>query len=106
MATQLPPDVVLEEVYVVEGMYGPDAAELRRPVRARHLERLARLRDEGVLIEGGGFADLSGSLLIVRADSEAAAMAIAQDDPYLTAGVWVEVRVRAFGRVARPAELA
>ena len=48
---------------------------------------------------------MSGSLLIVRtADAEAAA-AIARSDVYMRNGVWVELRVRPFGRVCRPAEI-
>ena len=54
---------------------------------------------EGRVIEGGGYADLSTSLILVRAASEAEAIAIVRDDVYLKAGVWTEVRARAFGRV-------
>ncbi|HXG40584.1 MAG TPA: YciI family protein [Candidatus Limnocylindrales bacterium] len=100
----VPADVALETIYVIEATYAPDAAELRRPVRAEHLARIAALRDAGVILEGGGFADLSGSLLLVRAPDEAAALEIAWTDVYLRAGVWTEVRCRPFARVVRPGE--
>lgn len=89
----------LEPVWLIEATYAPDAAETRVPVRARHLARLARLKAEGTAIEAGGLADVSRSLVLVRASDADEAMAIARDDPYLEAGVWVEVRVHAFGRV-------
>jgi uncharacterized protein YciI len=104
MVSEIPPDVVMETVYVIEGRYAPDAAELRRPVRAEHLARIARLRDEGVMLEAGGFADMSGSMLILRVASEDEAMAIARADVYLRHGVWVEVACRPFVRAIRPSE--
>jgi uncharacterized protein YciI len=60
-----------------------------------HLDRLAvagPLRDEA-----GGF---TGSLLIVKADDEAAARALLQSDPYYRADIWSDIEVRAFGAVA------
>jgi hypothetical protein len=106
MTTEPSSDVSLEPIFVIEATCAPDAAEIRKPVRARHLERLAELRDRGVVIEAGGYADVSASLLLVRAASEAAALQIARDDIYMASGVWVELRVKAFGRVVRPSELA
>ena len=43
---------------------------------------------------------MSGSLLMVRAEDEAAAIAIARADIYMQNGVWVELRAKPFGRVA------
>jgi hypothetical protein len=90
----------LEDVWVVEASYAPDAAETRAPIRPQHLARMARLKAAGTVIEVGGFADMSGSLLIVRAESEAAAIEIARQDIYLQQGVWVELRAKPFGRLA------
>lgn len=104
MVPELPPDVALERVYFVEGILAPDADELRRPVRARHLARLAELRDAGIIVEAGSLGDMSASVLIVRAADEAAAREIAREDVYLSAGVWIEIRVRPFNRVYRPSE--
>jgi uncharacterized protein YciI len=105
MTAEMPPDVAIEPIYVVDATYGPDAPELRPRFRAEHLTRIAELRDRGILIEAGGYSDFSSALLLLRAASEADALAIARDDVYLRAGVWVEFRVRPFGRVVRPAEL-
>lgn len=97
--SELPPGVMTEETWLIEATYAPDAAETRGPFRAAHLERIVELREAGVVIEAGAFADVSSSVLLVRAESEDAALAIARDDVYLANGVWVEVRARRFMRV-------
>ena len=57
------------------------------------------------MVEVGAFADVSASIVIVRAADEAAAAAIVRDDVYVRNGVWVEIRVRPFGRLCRTSEL-
>jgi uncharacterized protein YciI len=104
-AGPFPPDVAIERVWLVEATYAPDAAETRTPFRAEHLARLAQLRDAGVVVEAGAFADVSASLVLLRAATEEAALAICRDDVYLRNGVWVEIRARPFGRVARSGEV-
>jgi uncharacterized protein len=105
MTTEIPADVAIETIFVIEATYGPDAAQLRPAVRPEHLARIADLRDRGVVVEAGGYTDLSTALVLVRAENAEAALAIARDDVYLRSGVWVEVRVKPFGLVVRPAEL-
>ncbi len=101
MANDLPAGVEIERVFVIEATYAPDAAETRPRVRPEHLARLAQLMDDGVITEAGAYTDLSTSLLFVRAADEDAALAIARDDVYMREGIWVELRVRPFGRVER-----
>jgi hypothetical protein len=92
--------VSIEDVYLVECTYTPEAAERRPAVRATHLARVAQLRREGTLIEGGAYTDgLTTSLMLVRAETAEAARAIAEADVYVTAGVWGAISVRPFGRV-------
>jgi len=98
-ASDFPSGVELEDVYLVEAMYLPGAAERRATVRGPHLSRIAELKAAGTIIEAGAFRDVSSSILIVRAEDEAAAVAIAQADVYVTAGVWGEITARLFGRV-------
>jgi uncharacterized protein len=93
------PGVGIERIWVLEATYAPDGAEARAPFRAEHLERIARLIHEGTVIEAGAFVDVSTSIVLLRAASEDAALAIARQDPYVREGVWVELRVRPFGRV-------
>jgi hypothetical protein len=93
----------IESVWLVEATYAPDAAETRKPFRAAHLARLLELKDAGVIVEVGAFVDVSASIVLVRAESEAAALAVCRDDVYMRNGVWVEIRARPFGRVIRGA---
>jgi uncharacterized protein YciI len=101
MATDLPPGVAIEPIFVIEATYAPDAAETRPRVRPEHLARIAKLMEEGVVIEGGGYSDLSTALILVRAADADAALEIARSDVYMREGIWVELRVKGFGRVVR-----
>lgn len=93
--------VPAESVWFVEIAFAPDAAERRGPFRQEHLERTARLRTDGVIIEGGAFLDaLSSSVLLVRAADAEAARAVAAGDVYVANGIWTDITVRPFGRVA------
>jgi hypothetical protein len=105
VAQEIPDGIVMEPVFLIEATYGPDAAELRPPHRPTHLARIAALRAAGVVVEAGAFPDMSGSLLLVRAPDADSALAIASEDVYLREGIWVEVRVRPFVRLARPDEV-
>jgi uncharacterized protein len=89
----------IETVWLVQATYAPDAAETRAPLRARHLARVAELKAAGVLIEAGAYTDVSSSLLLIRAASEAEALELCRQDVYMQNGVWVELRAKPFGRV-------
>jgi uncharacterized protein YciI len=106
MASELPPGIEIEQVWAVEAAYAPDAPQKRPAVRGEHLARIARLRADGVVIEAGGFADWSGSLFLIRAESQEAALALIHDDVYWRTGVWSGATARAIGRVATSEELA
>jgi len=100
--TDPPTTATIEPTWLIEATYAPDAAETRLPFRGRHLARLAELMDAGVVLAAGAFADVSASIIVVRAADEAAALDIARSDIYMANGVWVEVRARPFGLVVRP----
>ena len=100
--TDQPTHATIEPTWLIEATYAPDAAETRLPFRGRHLARLAELMDAGVVLAAGAFADVSASIIVVRAADEAAALDIARSDIYMANGVWVEVRARPFGLVVRP----
>ena len=91
-----------EPVWFVEATYAPDAAETRIPFRAAHIAAVARRIAEGVYVVAGGSLDVSASMVVVRADSEAEALELVGDDIYLRNGVWVELRARKFGRGVTP----
>jgi uncharacterized protein YciI len=102
MDSEIPSDITIEPVFLVEARYTPEAAQRRPAVRAEHLARMVRLREEGTIIEAGAFSDrLSSSILLVHAPDAEAALAIARADVYVTAGVWAEITARPFGRVTR-----
>lgn len=98
-ASEMPSGVEIEDTYLIEATYTPEAAEKRGAVRGTHVGRLVELMAAGTLIEAGAFKDVSGSILIVRAESEAEALAIATSDIYVSAGIWGEITARPFGRV-------
>jgi uncharacterized protein YciI len=83
--------------------------ENRLSARPDHLARLTVLRDEGRLLIAGphpaidsqdpGAAGFSGSLVVAEFSSLDAARAWAEDDPYMSAGVYQHVTVKPFNRV-------
>lgn len=89
----------IEFVWHVEATYAPDGAESRAPFRAEHIARLQRLRADGTLVEAGAFTDVSATVMIVRAATEEEVLALAREDVYMRNGIWVEIRIRPFGRV-------
>ena len=71
----------------------------RPPFRAEHIARAAELKAAGTIVEIGAFTDVSGAVILVRAESEAAALDLIRADVYVKNGVWVELRARPFGRI-------
>ena len=80
-----------------------------RPASARdpaHIERLRQLLGEGRLLLAGPFpaidaedpgpAGFTGSLIVAEFSDLAAAKRWADEDPYIAAGVYREVRVQPF----------
>jgi uncharacterized protein YciI len=94
----------IEPVWLVQAMYAPDGAETRVPFRARHLARAAELKATGVIVEVGAYADVSASVLLIRAASEQDALDVCRGDVYMQNGVWVELRAKPFGRIRLDAE--
>lgn len=100
-STEIPPDVQIEKVWLVEAQYTPEAAERRPAVRPEHLTRVARLIREGILLAGGAYSDaLTSSIMLLRVEDESAALALAREDVYVAAGVWGEITARPFGLVS------
>ena len=97
--TDTAPAHSLERAWLVTATYAPDAEETRVPFRAAHLANAARLTAQGVIIEIGAFTDVSASILVIRAESEQAAIEICRRDVYMQNGVWVELRAKPFGRL-------
>ncbi|MBJ7290101.1 YciI family protein [Williamsia sp.] len=69
-------------VFAVEYTYSATTTDLRDEHRAEHRAWLARLVDEGTVLESGPYPDGSGALLIFRADDADALAVILTDDPF------------------------
>lgn len=86
-----------------------NSLEKRKSARPAHLERLQALKAEGRLELAGphpavdvgdpGEAGFTGSLIVAEFDSLEDAKAWADDDPYIAAGVYAEVKVKPFKKV-------
>lgn len=83
-----------------------NSLEKRLSVREQHVARLTALKDEGRLIIAGphpavdspdpGDAGFTGSLIVAEFESQGAAQAWADTDPYIDAGVYEKVIVKPF----------
>jgi uncharacterized protein YciI len=78
----------------------PDALQLRKDTRPKHLDHLNTMNEKGQLKMAGPFlgadGNSNGSLLIVEAADEREARAIAEADPYAEAGLFAAVEIRPF----------
>ncbi len=96
-------------LYVIYAEDIADSLEKRLSVRPAHLARLQLLHDEGRLLTAGpmpavdsnepGAAGFSGSTVIAEFESLEAAQALANDDPYIAAGVYRQVSVKPYKKV-------
>ena len=92
--------------YAIIGQDVPDSLEKRIAARPAHVVRLQELQSQGRLLLAGPFpavdaddpgaAGFSGSLIVAEFASLSAAQDWANDDPYVAAGVYAEVRVQPF----------
>ena len=93
-------------LYAIAGQDTPDSLEKRMSARPAHVARLQALQEEGRLILAGPFpyvdandpaaAGYSGSLIVAEFASLPDAEIWAQADPYVAAGVYVQVAVKPF----------
>ncbi|MCH8530565.1 MAG: YciI family protein [Saccharospirillum sp.] len=87
----------------------PDSLQQRMAARPHHLARLEALKSAGKLLVAGpnpaidsenpAQAGFTGSVVIAEFDSLEAAQQWADEDPYIAAGVYSEVRVKPFKKV-------
>jgi uncharacterized protein YciI len=86
-------------LYVIIGHDAPGAQEKRPEVRPAHLRHLEPLAQAGRIRLAGRLLDLTGSLIVLEADSLSDAWAIVARDPYVTEGVFNRVEVKPFQQV-------
>ncbi len=92
--------------YAIIGHDVPNSLDKRVTSRPAHVARLQRLQEQGRLLLAGPFpavdahdsgaAGFTGSLIVAEFTSLAAAQDWANADPYVTGGVYAEVRVQPF----------
>ncbi len=95
--------------YVIYSEDVENSLSLRLSVREHHIERLKALQIQGRLLLAGpcpaidseepGEAGFTGSLIVAEFDSLSAAKAWADDDPYISAGVYKNVIVKPYKKV-------
>ncbi|MCL1125287.1 YciI family protein [Shewanella surugensis] len=95
--------------YMISSQDIENSLAKRKSVRSEHLARLQLLADEGKLLIAGphpaidndnpGDAGFTGSLVVADFDSIEQAQAWADNDPYISAGVYQSVIVKPFKRV-------
>lgn len=76
--------------YVLLGTYCEDALRKRKPFRAEHLERLARLKQEGKVITMGPTRDLKMVFGILETSSQDEARRLIEEDVYWREGIWTD----------------
>ena len=96
-------------LYSIVGIDTENSLNKRLAARPDHIARLNALHAAGRLIMAGpnpavdsedpGTAGFSGSIIIAEFDSLQAAQQWADDDPYVSAGVYATVVVKPFKRV-------
>lgn len=92
----------MSALYMVVSRDAPGAGPIRAAARDAHFAHVETILDKvavaGPLKDADG--NFTGSLVVLHADSEAAARAILEADPYFKAGVWDEIRIEAFTAAA------
>lgn len=96
-------------LYAIISQDVANSLEKRKAIRPSHLSRLEALQDQGRLILAGphpaidsqdpGQAGFSGSLVVAEFADLNAAQDWANQDPYLTSGVYKNVIVKPFNKV-------
>ena len=96
-------------LYAIISQDVENSLEKRLSVRPAHIERLQELKEQGRLILAGphpaidnndpGPAGFTGSLIVAEFESLEAAQTLADNDPYIKAGVYDSVIVKPFKKV-------
>ncbi len=98
-APELPEGARIEQIWLVEVPYTPEAAQLRPALRHQHLARMMRLKVQDRVIEVGGTADMSKSVILVRASDEDDIRRLVAEDAYTSGGVWGPPTIVGYGRL-------
>ena len=98
-AAEMPDGARIEQIWLVEVPYTPEAPQLRPALRHAHLARMMRLKVQDRVIEVGGTADFAKSVILVRASGEDEIRQLIAEDVYSTGGVWGSPTMVGYGRL-------
>lgn len=73
-------------VFAVEYVYSPQASLIRDEHRPAHRRWLLEQEREGCVLSAGAYADGTGALLLVQADSEGVVSEMLEQDPFAIEG--------------------
>ena len=76
----------MSKIYAVEYHYVTDKDEEMAAVRPSHRAFNGRLADEGRLLAAGPYVGTHDALIVVRAEDEAGALSLLEEDPFQQAG--------------------
>lgn len=76
--------------------YGYNETDQRAARREEHLAYLNKLGEEGSVVAAGPYEDLSGGMIVFRAEDQAGAEALMAQDPYTQAEVTRDRWLRAW----------
>ena len=79
--------------YVLWGTYCENAVEKRTPFRQQHLDRLSKLKQQGILITLGPTKCTRYVFGILKAENEDELRKIIQDDVYWRENIWTSFDV-------------
>ena len=77
-------------IFTVEYHYVTDQDDAMNEVRPTHRAFNGHLAEEGRLLAAGPYVGAHDALIVVRADDEAGALALLEDDPFHQAGYITE----------------
>jgi uncharacterized protein YciI len=92
-------------VYHVGITAASDYLARREGHRKAHLDRIIRLRANGLCLGGGPAPDGRTADLFYRVDQPADVTRLVEEDPYFTGGVWTAYDAKSFSRFLDPWEL-
>ncbi len=83
----------LMEKFVLWGTYCEDAIQKREPFRAEHLNRLSKLKDDGILITLGPTKCTRYVFGIFKGDDVSALRKLIEQDVYWKEGIWTSLSI-------------
>ena len=85
--------------FVILGYDGPEGEAKRKIHRPAHLANMEPLDQAGRVVLAGPLTDKAGSLIVIDMPSLEEARAFAENDPYVTRGIFARYEIHPFTQV-------